>query len=717
MRLRAFLAVALAVLVGAGVAHAAPYEVEIHVETEEDLYELLASEQISEDTFHALLELMRRGVDLSRAGRDELYALPNISLAQVEAILAYRRDAGGISNPADLVGAGVLSPEELGALAPFLVIRKPKPPRGQAVDGWIRSPAMWTTDDGALPTMALQARAGSFRHLTAGTALVLTRNRLGEVAYDAGRDSLSARPPEPTLHVPKLFVQWDTGKLVALAGSYRAGFGTRLTFDNTDRVTPNGFYPDDTVLRGTDLVSRCKESKGELAESPCVGEAGDTYVTPDYRWRDSLLGVAVGARKLGNDEHWLQAFGFMSVGSRSIYQYELYDRRRCVDPHDDKDLGCAAPPVYRWQEDTSAPTSRYSYQTLPGMFRELLAGGNVAAYAGRRAHLGLTAYGATVRFGVPEMELDFQEWSRLPRGGPFGAVGMDAAWGRGLLDFSLEATRSFDSMGGPGGGFGGLLRSTVTWPKNEIELSLRAYGRDFANPYAGAISAADEFDGSRVRDERGVRLKATNQLGLRTRLRALLDAWAIGSGETSRFLAFLRADHRLTDRVEAGSWVRFQDKDLGAGGRGQCFESTTEESESGEPVPCAGQQVKVAGLLRVAPHRRVALAVQAQHSWVDDSNKRYSDEMRRDLSTWFTATVRPIDTLRLRARIRYLSQGLAEDDYLEESIWGYADVSYRVPGDFALRLRYDLYVLLDDRDSSRGRGVQNWVLGEVEARF
>ncbi len=64
-------------------ASAAQYEVFIDIETEQDLYELLITEQISLASFDALLLLHQTRVDLNRASRQDLYLLPNLDYAQV----------------------------------------------------------------------------------------------------------------------------------------------------------------------------------------------------------------------------------------------------------------------------------------------------------------------------------------------------------------------------------------------------------------------------------------------------------------------------------------------------------------------------------------------------------------------------------------------------------------------------------------------------------
>src|SRR5262249_52531285 len=146
----------------------------------------------------------------------------------------------------------------------------------------------------------------------------------------------------------------------------------------------------------------------------------------------------------------------------------------CSDPTNDKDPRCAAPAVYKTQDDPLAPAPKYAFQTLPAMWAEPLAGGNVSYFLDRRTHIGVTGYGAKPEWLVNGTKLDFQEWSRWPYGGAYGAAGADVAFGMGMLDEGLEVGRSFDATPG-GGGFGAISRTTLTWPKNELELALRWY--------------------------------------------------------------------------------------------------------------------------------------------------------------------------------------------------------------------------------------------------
>jgi hypothetical protein len=713
----AALGLTLAIAALGAVADAAEYEIFVAVESEEELYDLYADGQIDEDTFNTLVELLRRGVDLNRASREDLYSLPNLSYADADAILAYRTAAGFIADPAALVVAGVLSEDKLIAIAPFLVVRDPRTP-AFATDGWIRAPTVWAVgDDDGAPPAALQARVATMKDFTFGLAAVLTHDRLGDVVYDPNRMALSAEAPGPRLHLPKFFAQLDTADFGAIAGTYRIGFGQRLTFDNTDRYTPNGFYLDDAIFRGTDLSRSCKESAGELPESPCSGAAGDVYGTPDFRWRDGLRGVAVGARDLRAGTGWMQAYGFFSNQNRSVYQYEIYDRGRCPDPRDDDDPDCSAPYVFKRQDDVLQPTSRFSFHTLPDLAQESLGGANLTYFHSRRAHLGVTGYGATVRWLTEGIDLDFQEWSPIPFGGPYGAVGLDGAWGRGRSDLFVEVARSFDSTPDGGGGLGAVVRTTSTFAKSEVEASVRYYDERFANPYAHPISAPDELDGLRARDELGGRLRYTGVIRKHFSLRTLADVWMAPSTGTPKVKLLWRSDYEQTSRIRWGLWWQYDDKDLGKGGSGQCFEVSTEEDERGEPIPCAGEKIQLTGRLRYLPRRRLSVSAQVQHEWLDDA--RYPDRMRQDVSGWLSVNSWPTGSLRLRARMRYLFEDISDNQYLEQSLWAYVDAAYRYHKDYRVRLRYDIFVWLDDREStaSRSPAPEHWLWLELETRF
>ena len=717
MRVAAAVAAAVAV---AAPAAAHPYEAYISVETPDDLQDLHAAGIIGDDTFEALLTLLLRGVDLERASRDQLYALPNLTYADVDAILAYRAAHGFIADPADLVAAGALTDGDLLAIAPFLIVRD----RGRdpwAAHGVAEARTRWSVDDDA-PALAARARVTTAPGLAAGIAAVVARQQLGAVVYDPNRGALLADPPALSVEIPRAYVRWQSDALTAVAGSYRIGFGQRLTFDTTGDVSPDGIEVDEQIAAPDALVRACKESSGEAA-SPCEGAAGHRYVTPDFRSREGLFGAAAGATAIPAGAGHVEAYAWGSWRRRSVYQYEVYDRGRCADPRDDRDPACAAPDVFRRPDGGLLdPTSRYSFATLPDLFAEAVVGGHLAYVIDPRRYLAVTGYGADSRDLVDGVDLDYQEWASRPQGGRFGAVGASAAIGRGALDVAGEVAYSFDRMApmrGPargGGGPAAIVRATASGDHRALEASLRYYATDFANPFAHPIAADDELEGQRARDEAGGRLRYTGRHGPLS-LRAGVDAWRALAAGVPRGELFVRADVDATDRVAWGVWLAHRDKDLAHGGRGACYEVPTLDDEAGEPVPCAGARTTTIGRLRVAPVGAVSITAQLQHDLVDDP--RYRDAFRHDVAGWLTAQVRPTPRLRLRGRVRYLIEDVRDDAYLEQSLWSYLDAALRVRARDQLRLRTDLYVWLDDRPSTRERAPspELWLWLAYEARY
>lgn len=716
---------AAAVLLLAARAAAIEYELPIEIDSEDDLQELFFNQEISEETYNTLLELLRRGVDLAKADPEELYALPGLTLEDVEAIIKYREAAGGIPDPGSLVAAGVLTDEKIAAIAPFVIVTRVVGAATPALSGKVRLRTVYTPDDGRIPPLSLEAKATTLHNLNLALALVVTRNEIGDLRYDTDRDALSAEARATRLRVPKAYAHWKTPMLEVLAGSYGAGFAQQLTFDESTLYRPNGLVPHSIILRNSDLVRECIESTGELGMTPCPSSP-KRYVTPDFNWVERLFGLAISARKLPTgDLGWFQLTGWGSAQPRDIYQYEIYDRAKCSDPTDDSDENCKAPAVYhRDPMDPTAPSPAFSYQTLPYAWVELLGGGNISWFAGRRTHVGVTGWGAKPHWLIGGLDLDFQEWSRFPRGGPYGAVGADAAYGASWYDLGVEVTRSFD--GGPTGGDLGVLgRGTATWAHNELELSLRWYGRDFINPHTGAIAEPDEVDGQRARDELGARLRYGGKVTRKLKLRALADFWVQPSADIPKIRFETRADYTINRLVTAGLFARWSDKDLREGGHAQCYEVPVEQTSDGVPVPCKGQKIDLGVATTLSPMRKMDVKLEGQIRFVDDglNAKNYPDRFRKDAYAWALWTWWMTDDARLRARIRYdrpdIEGKIADRTFLEHTLWAYLMLTYRMPRAFEVSGRYELRAYLNDDQRSyvRDPSPEHWLSLEVEARF
>jgi len=262
-------------------ARAVDYGTFIEVESEEDILDLLAAGDLDEGDAEALIELLEVGVSLDRASREELYALPNLTYADVDAILDYRQDAGTVPDPLNLVVAGALDEKKLLAIAPFLLLED-KEPGAFETRGRFRYRTAYVAGDDRVPSMMLSAKVSTLKNLDLGLIGVLTHGRIGDIRYDPNRDALSAEGPAVRAHLPKFYLQWNTTSWQVVAGTYRIGFGQRLTFDNTTLYTPNGIKLDETINMAQDLANRCRETAGELP-SPCLDKDFYQYDTPDYR--------------------------------------------------------------------------------------------------------------------------------------------------------------------------------------------------------------------------------------------------------------------------------------------------------------------------------------------------------------------------------------------------------------------------------------------------
>ncbi|MBI3184992.1 MAG: helix-hairpin-helix domain-containing protein [Myxococcales bacterium] len=721
-------------LVAGAFASAAEYEIEIEVDDEQDLYDLYAQRQISDATLEALVELINEGVDLNRASRRDLYVLPNLTLAQVDAILLYRKQVGSIGDPAELVQMQVITGEELRQLTAFLVV---EPRAVRIFSGTAKVRSAYSAEDGNPPPAALQATLKLPYDVSAAAALLTTRLQLGTVSYDPNREALAAVPPSYAPQLPKWHLRWKTPGRSAVLGHFEAGFGQRLTLDNTTRTEPNGFYPDNVVFMRNfeDLIRLCRMSVGDPGSIACTVER-IRYGTPDFDWNERFRGMAFTVEDLETGAGRLALHGFGSYQSRSVYQYQLFNRRLCADPHDDGDGDCDAPKVFSKLSDPFAPAPRFSFSTLPGLFDELAGGGNATLAAGPTLRVGMTGYYAAPLWRVEGASIDFQEWARWPYGGPFGALGADAQTRVGPLDLAMEVTRSFDSLPGGGGGLGVIERTTMSSKRRELELSLRYYDRKFANPYAGSISGPDLYDGLRARNEAGARLSYRDRLTEDWRVRGSADLWVLpfdgelaGTAGRTNLYTSARVDFVGLKSLKASAWADYRDKDLKKSARGECYEYEVVEyqfdSLGGGPDPealdqftCSGELARLAGKVVVDPFdQKLTLAVHYAHTLLDDA--KYQDRYRQDSAGWVEVGSKAQSWLRLRARARYLDEANDKDDYLERSVWAFLDVSVISPKALTVRGRYDLYVWLDQRDSSKERKPnpeQRFRL-EVSAKF
>lgn len=629
----------LLALLSASSGRASSDEVEPESAEELDLYALEEDGRLSEEGLAALLEVRGAPVDLGRASRAELYGLPGLTYARVDALLE-RREAEGVSEAASL-----LTSEELRRLEPFLA----RPGR-EGFSGALRLTTAYAASDALAPPLALQARAGGPGGFQAGVVLSLMRRRLGEVRPDARRGVLLAEAPSTELALPKVYVHWTGERASVLLGTYRLGFGQRLTLDTTSRPTPDGFTADDTLTVKGGGERRCQLAGG-------CDEEGD--VTPDFRWTEGFRGVVGTVRGPVGEGASLALTGFGSYQSRSLSQYELLDVAACERS---RSRACRAPDVL-----LASSSARFVSRTLPGVFHELAGGGHATLALAPRAQVGVTGWAARPAWAVEGLALDFQPSSRYPAGGPFGAVGVDAAWGAGPVDLFAEVARSFDSTPGGGGGFGAVQRSVLGDEAQEVELTLRYYGRDFANPYGGAVSGPDEYEGLRARNEVGARVRYVYRVPESWRVRGEVDAWALPSDGSAQLRASARVDWLGLSFLQPSLQVEHRDKGLGED---------------------AGGQSRVAARLRFALDEVLAVAVQYQHTLVE--GEPVIDGLQHDGRAVLDVLVRPTPSLRVRGRASWLDEDLSESTRLEQALRTTVDVSWAALDTLSARARYEM---------------------------
>ncbi|MFY2556081.1 hypothetical protein ACN469_00400 [Corallococcus terminator] len=730
-------------LLGAWPVWAAPYEVEPEVDGELELLALLEDGTLSAETWAALVSLRRTGVEPEQATRGALYALPGLTYAEVDARLE-RRSARRLSGAADAGDAaravtslsraedvaraeaplsqyegaaarrtrsrrawpGILTDEERRRLAPFLVSRE-----SGTLSGDARLLTAFALSDSLPPPVALQVRASGLAGLRVGVLATWARWRLGALRRDTRTRALMVDAPGSAVLLPKFHAQWTGTQASVLVGSYKLGFGQRLTLDTTALPSPEGFLADDGVRPPGTLERECL-----LASAACSEAERD--VTPDFRWDEGFRGVAGTVRGPVGAGLELSLTGFGSYQSRSLQRSAVLDRATCESSREGAS-DCEAPEVL-------VPLSRARLEplrarTLPGVFREWAGGGNATLTLSPRARIGVTGWVARPVWSVKGATLDFQPDARYPMGGGFGAVGLDACWGLGAVDLFFEGSRSLDSAPDGGGSWAALQRTVLSGTGQELELALRYYGRGFANPYSGATSGPDLLEGQRVRNELGARLRYLYRNVETWRFRAQVDGWTLpadGAVKGTAGLTQLRASARV-DWL-AWSWLRpslrLEAREAGLGRALAC--SAMEDDAEVEEVPACSRGGRWGVTARVRSELSEAVSVAAQSGYarvVEPGSPR----PRNDGRVLVELKLRPVESLRLGARVQWKDEDLAERTRLRQEVRATVDSGWTLLSATTVRGRYAWVVDLKDARAAKTPpdAPRHLFHLEVETRF
>lgn len=634
-----------------------------------DEADLLAASQrgdLSTDTLESLLQLLQVGVDLATASADELFEVPGLTRADVDHVLECRTRQQA-TTPEVLVACGALTFEQARRLAPWLRTRARLP-----LAASLRAVGAYALGDLVAPPFVLGGRLEGPWGVSLGAQLALSRHRPASPSWSTEFGALTTPGDRPQLELPRFFAQWRIDRVRLIAGTFHAGFGERLVLDTTRRAAPSGFVPATEFRRPLEL-SR-------------VDVVGPRFETPDFVFREAFRGVAASVQGLSWGAEELALHGFASYQARSAYQYEVYDRRTCDDPHDDV-TSCRAPPVY-----LPDGSSRVSFETLPNLFDEVVAGGHVELRHGPGLRFGVTGFGSVPWFHAAPAQLDFRPSSRWPNGGAFGAVGLNVDGQVGLLRLALEAARSFDhAAGNQGGGWAVVQRTTFSPRHHEVELTLRAYDVHWLNPYGHAVAAPDEFEGQRGRNEVGARLAVFSRPTSDWLVHSRVEAWTNPVAQPGlpagswNVAALTRLELTGSQLVRPALWGQVRTRALGV----VCTPDLT----------CETGVYRLAARLDWRPRPGVFEAsTQAWLAWVPSAGA--PEALRNDVMVWAELRSAPHEQWLLRVRGRYLVRGVAVVAPVERSVWALTELAW-LPvapsprGQARLAFRYDLVAWLN----------------------
>jgi hypothetical protein len=287
---------------------------------------------------------------------------------------------------------------------------------------------------------------------------------------------------------------------------------------------------------------------------------------------------------------------------------------------------------------------------------------------------------------------------------------VDAAWGAGPVDLFFEGARS---LAAAGGGFGAVQRTVLGDRSRELELTLRSYGRDFANPYGRAVSGPDESDGLRASNELGARLRYLHRTADEAwRLSGRVDVWTQPPGSESSGVVHLgtaaRVDYVGVPELQPSVWVEHRNKDLGQNGPGLCFQGDS---------ACAGEQYRLAGRVKLELSESLSLAAQYQHTWV--GTRQRPESFQQDGRALLDVLFRPVPSLRLHGRASWQDEDLSENTRLTQALRTSLEVAWAVLPELGARARYELAVDLKSPVGSRTPPVppQHLFRLELEGRF
>ncbi|MCB9794087.1 MAG: helix-hairpin-helix domain-containing protein [Alphaproteobacteria bacterium] len=679
------LSLALALL--SAPAYARVYPTPIEIDSEDDLALLYQDGLINEDEFNTLVELYNNPVNINEASRNQLFDLPGVTMELATEVVQSRKDQP-FAYVGDLMRVPGFTPEILAQVEAF-AYAEVEPSALEQAHGVARLRSVVAFDLGdvrpgeireitgrnvAYPATYLNARARYGKTWEAG-ALGLVQEGIGQISYNPESRDFSAGWGSQTFQPGKGFVKYKGSSVEAIVGSYGAGFGVGLTFDRTNRTHPEGFYADLSV--------------GGLDH---------------YRLPKQLFGGAVRLAAFSDGTSALVLTGFASSQRYDLYMYDMaIAGGEDYDPLFVSEL--PSPRVFVAGQKTS-------YLTLPNAYRDSVAGLDVAYNAGPRAVVGVTGYAGKVDRTTIEGVDDPNAWvfrGGYPTEDVYGAAGVHGSVGVGPVDILGEGSVTFT------GGSAFLVKAVATPGRGEIEASLRRYGTDFDNPHARGISAADQYEGYRDRDEQGARVRTQYDLlpWLQVRSRADLyqnisvDVWNLDVLGQVRFLP--------TDDLAVSIFGHRVDRNLALTGRSRVYGGSfddlydDEALEPGAETDRAGTRNQLGVQARYTPTPKLQLSAYYRRVY-EDAGLLYPTSATTPCDywfqigqyTWMTLRVKPAPNTTITARGRYMDEDV-HGSLGERFAEGYLEAAQTLPGPrVKLAVRGTLRADLPDAANSWG---------------
>lgn len=697
-----FLRVPVLVL-GAPLFLAWDYGRPIDIRSEEELQELYYQGELSEEELERLQALLKRPLDPARASPELLADLPGVTSSMARALSEYAR-SHVLQSADDLLAVPGFTHELLDQARPFLKIRKdskkPRKPgapasRKNAED--IRSELIlrtaWEGGDEPVPVSLADAQASgeSYYPVELGldrspSAYLLARAEKGHQVQVGLVTTLGEGPSQatflpddqaiqltwsrPLAALNKAYVLLEQDAWTAIGGSYVAGFGERLVFDETRRSQPSGLEPDD-----------------------------DVYGTSSYAAPRRLLGLAGSLELPVLGQHRLNATAFASIAPRDLYQYDFVLPGR-------EDAGA----------ELSTPVLLQGVQvypmTLPNAYQERTLGASVRLSLAPAAWVGWTGYYSWIA-----KTFDFTFKSGLPERSGFGALGLD--FGAELHTWKVTGEAALTDQGQPAF----LVRGEGELQSLELMALGYFYGTGYDNPHSRGPADADTLDGKRDQDETGLELRATWRPVRPLRLRAQLHPFYRPSLDVWRFTSEAATELEPMKGTVVTLWTAYKDRNLLMTGRSLDYSAGTAESyanladpdllddalvEPPEEEQTAAQlaeepngaRLDVALKVRSSLFHHLALEAGLRRFYQDASYRYFNADCTADYGwqvgqdLWLKGRYALPGAGQLSGRLRYL----------DEDVYGTAGVRQLEPwiqyeqswGLLSLRLRYGATVSLDD---------------------